>query len=81
MINYYILSWLIPLAWAIESTFDLSMYLPEINNWFISTPLVVLLTWLHRTILIDVFGVHTTITYRVATLTKEELEKLTGGNK
>lgn len=65
----YIMSWVIPLIVSIMVTTLLG-----ISQWFFILPLVALTTFLFRLHLIDVYGIHTIITYKLRVLDKDRNE-------
>ncbi len=66
----YILSWVIPLLSAI-----MPLLLLEITAWYFLLPLSVLGTFALRQVLIDVYGIHTIITYKLKVMDKEKDEQ------
>jgi polyferredoxin len=66
----YILSWALPIAHAAIVVICLSRDIEEISAWYFSLPLGVLITFLTRDFMIDIYGTH--ITYTIKLHNKED---------
>jgi hypothetical protein len=70
-----VMSWLWPALFATTVMRSLVELLPTLAAGYFYIPLSGLMVFLFRETLIDVFGMHTRVTYKMVTMTKEEYMK------